>query len=763
MNAFAWLRSRLLLLSLAIALGIGSLVVVQLLESRSAIWQRALTTNTNLLFTVSHVLERTLEQADRGISHTVAVLEKSARTRAEDGAAFTLDDFLSGPGFELLFAAVADNGYGIQIVLDDTGRLVAASRPPPAGDWVFSHRFYFQRHQRQDDVGLFIGSPFLSSYDGLPSVAMSRRWNRADGSFGGVVVQTMKLSTLSNLFSSFELGPDSDINIFLGSGSVLLRFPYTGEHVGASLKGDATLERFISGGEGNFTGRGATDGVERLYLFRSLERFPIIVNVAQSTRSILGGWQASAIWLGATTLLLMAACVLLAIFAERELRAHRRTSLRLGQAERELRTIVDSLPVLVAYWDHQLINRMSNIAHQQWLGLSPEQMQGRHLDDLIEETHRLRIRPHLDAVLAGEAQRFEDEVADRNGVLRHTITNLIPDLDEGKVKGFFVLATDISRHRADRMALFEEKERFRVILESIKDAVITTDSLGRILYLNPTAEAMTGWSLDDARGLLMEEVMCVEATADGEPDACPLREALEERSTTLNKVERVLVSRDGQRINIENSAAPILDEEGRLRGAVVVFHDSGPVRAMANKMIHLALHDALTGLPNRRRLDQVGKHALLRAASGSQRLAVLYLDLDGFKQVNDEHGHAVGDELLVAVTRRLSARLRAGDSLYRQGGDEFVVLMERVDTYAETESLALRLIESCQKPVGVAGQRFTVTVSVGISLYPQDATDLAKLIQHADRGMYAAKGAGRNRHARIGMESSGVVSDETKA
>ena len=132
-----------------------------------------------------------------------------------------------------------------------------------------------------------------------------------------------------------------------------------------------------------------------------------------------------------------------------------------------------------------------------------------------------------------------------------------------------------------------------------------------------------------------------------------------------------------------------------------------------------------------------------------QRLAVLYLDLDGFKQVNDEYGHAIGDKLLVAVTRRMSARLRASDSLYRQGGDEFVVLMERVAAYEEAERLAMRLIESCQLPVGISGQRFTVTVSIGISLYPDDAANLTDLVQHADRGMYAAKGRGRNRHARI--------------
>ncbi|NLC36557.1 MAG: diguanylate cyclase, partial [Alcaligenaceae bacterium] len=463
--------------------------------------------------------------------------------------------------------------------------------------------------------------------------------------------------------------------------------------------------------------------------------------------TILKNWQRNALWLAGATLVLMVACVFLAVFAEQHLRAHRRTSQRLGQAERELRTIVDSLPALVAYWDNQLVNRMANIAHRQWLGLAPEDMVGRHVSEVTQTDRLLFTQPYLDAALAGETQVFEYDLVDADGALRHTLTTLIPDREEGEVKGLFLLVTDISARKTTEMALFEEKERFRVILESIKDGVITTDNQGRVRYVNPAAEAMTGWSLQEAREKNIEEVMLVESATGEDIGECPLQEVLSNRQDSRNKIELVLVSRAGERMHIENSAAPILNEQGQALGAVVVFHDSGPVRAMANKMIHLAQHDALTGLPNRRRLDLVGRQALLRAGSSGHKVAVLYLDLDGFKQVNDEHGHAVGDQLLVAITNRLSARLRSNDSLYRQGGDEFVVLMKRIDSYEDVERLAMRLIESCQTPVGVADQRFSITVSIGIGIYPDDALKLADLIQHADRGMYVAKGTGRNRYA----------------
>lgn len=722
--------SRLLVLAGAIALGIGALVLVLLMDSREATWHRATTSNENLLYTVGHVVERTLDSGDRGMRHAISVIERGG----------SLDP-------DKLFAGMPENGYGIQLVLDADGHIMAASSVPPPGDWSFADRPYFTVHRDNPDVGLFMGSPFISAFDGIPSVPLSRRWNRPDGSFGGVVVQTLKLTVLAKLFSSFELGPESGINIFLKDGSILIRFPYTGVYVGRSLAGTPNFERFAREKRGHFVGVAAIDNIERLYVFRTLERYPLIMNVAQSTETILGSWQRNAIWLGALTLLLMAACVGLAVLAERGLRAHRRTTHRLAQAERELRTIIDSLPVLVAYWDKDLINRMANSAHERWMGRSPDQLRGRRLDEVLDDSTCRELKLQLDAVLAGEHRMFERPLLDSQGKVRHTVCTLIPDLEDEAVKGFFSVVTDITEIKESQLALSQQQERFRIILESIKDGVITTDREGRVLYLNPAAEAMLGWNLESARGKLAEEVMQVEAPEGSDIIACPLHEVLTQHNASRSKVELILKGPRGVRIHIENSASPILDESGRLLGAVVVFHDSGPVRAIANKMSHLAQHDALTGLPNRRRLDAVGEQAFSQARDGSAQMAVLYLDLDGFKLVNDRHGHAVGDQLLVAVTRRMGASLRETDTLFRQGGDEFVVLMTDVASKDDAKALAERLIEVCRSPVEVAGYVFKATVSIGISLFPGDAVDFQSLIHYADEAMYRAKMSGRNGYA----------------
>ncbi|NYT26312.1 diguanylate cyclase [Alcaligenaceae bacterium] len=749
MNFPKWSKSRLLLLSLAIALGIGTLVLWQLHESRKAIWLRAEAANTNLLFTVSQVLQHTLEGVDHSIRHSVAMMEKAAHGSGGEPFLDALDD-------SLLFAAANRPGLGVQLVLDERGGVLRASESLPSNDWDFSDRDYFRVHQERADAGFVIGAPFISRRDGQASVAMSRRWNHADGAFGGVVVQTLKLSMLHDLFSSFELGPDSGINVILSNGDVVVRFPYTGRHVGSSLSGTENFERALRDGQGSFMGVAAIDKVERLYVFRSLEGFPVFVNVAQSRHAILGGWERNAVWLAGAMLALMSACVALAAAAERRLYTQRRIASRLRQAEHELRMVVDSLPVLVGYWDDRLINRMSNIAHWHWCGLTPEQMVGRHISELLPEERYRRVKPYMEATLAGEPQTFELSVPDKNGTVRDLVATYIPDRDGGRVKGLFVLVTDISERKATEMELFREKEQFRILLESIKDGVITTNPEGRILYLNPAAGAMTGWRLDEARGRRMEEVMKVEPPEGGAITSCPLREALDTRRAVKAKVEHVLVSRGGERVHIENSASPILDGQGELTGAVVVFHEVGQVRAMANRMTHLALHDALTGLPNRRRLEPVGRDALSLARSQGRGMAILYLDLDGFKQVNDEYGHAVGDELLLAVTRRLSARLRASDVMYRQGGDEFVVLMASIGAPEEAERLAIRLIESCRTPVSVEGKALMVTVSIGISMYPADGSDLDELIQRADRAMYAAKNDGRDGYAWTGRPPKGL-------
>src|SRR5690606_5358276 len=207
-----------------------------------------------------------------------------------------------------------------------------------------------------------------------------------------------------------------------------------------------------------FTGIAALGGMEQLYVYRTLEPFPLIVSVAQASASILDAWNRNALWLGGATLLLMCACVALAVFAERSLLAQRGTAQQLRQAQHELRTILDGLPVMIGYWDKNLVNRMSNEAHREWLGREPSQMVGRHIDDLLTPERRALLQPHIDRALAGEPQYFESVLPDQAGRPRYASSIFIPDYDGGQVKGFFVMVTDVSKRKKAEVALFQEKE-----------------------------------------------------------------------------------------------------------------------------------------------------------------------------------------------------------------------------------------------------------------------------------------------------------------
>ena len=208
----------------------------------------------------------------------------------------------------------------------------------------------------------------------------------------------------------------------------------------------------------------------------------------------------------------------------------------------------------------------------------------------------------------------------------------------------------------------------------------------------------------------------------------------------------VLVHRTtGQRFQVEQTASPITDRHGAVTGAVAVLRDVTDAVAMAERMAHLAQYDPLTDLPNRVLLQDRAQLAMAQARREGKSLAVMYLDLDGFKQINDTLGHAVGDQLLVQFAQRLQAGVRASDTVCRQGGDEFVVLLPGLDTPEAACGVARKILAACDTPFELAGRRVQVGLSGGIALFPQHGDSFDELSRHADDAMYAAKRGGRMR------------------
>jgi len=231
---------------------------------------------------------------------------------------------------------------------------------------------------------------------------------------------------------------------------------------------------------------------------------------------------------------------------------------------------------------------------------------------------------------------------------------------------------------ANAEALFEEKERAEVTLNSIGDAVMSCDINGRVTYLNLVAEKLTGWPRAEAAGRPVEEVFRIVDASTRSAAPNPMAAAIRENKTVLLHPNSILSRRDGIEAAIEDSAAPIHDRRGQVTGAVMVFHDVSTTRALSLKMSHQAQHDSLTDLPNRILLNDRLDQGMALARRHAQKLAVLFLDIDRFKNVNDSLGHDVGDRLLVLVAQRLRACVRSSDTVSRQGGDEFVILLSGI-------------------------------------------------------------------------------------
>lgn len=424
----------------------------------------------------------------------------------------------------------------------------------------------------------------------------------------------------------------------------------------------------------------------------------------------------------------------------------RRAEAALRDSEQRLRMVTDNIPAMVSYIDRDERYQFANPGVGSMFGMDSAQIIGRTMREVRGDALYEIVSEHVSRALRGERVSFEGVVSTGSRDM-HYRSVLVPDFGaRAEVRGMYAMTFDVTDLKNSERLLFEEKERAQVMLSSIGDAVIACDTELRVTFLNPIATDMTGWSAPDATGRHIDEVLRLIDLGTGAERLSPLAMAVSENRVVALQFNTAIERRDGVRSPIEDSAAPIHDREGQVVGGVMVFHDVSESRAMALKMSHQAQHDSLTDLPNRILFQDRLSQALAKVPQG-QAGAVMFIDLDHFKIINDSLGHPAGDLVLQEVARRLVAAVRNDDTVSRQGGDEFMVLLMRLFDPRDAARVAEKLFEAMRVPIEVEGRQLYVNISIGIALFPQDASEGHLLTRHSDTALYHAKQSGRNRYS----------------
>ena len=376
------------------------------------------------------------------------------------------------------------------------------------------------------------------------------------------------------------------------------------------------------------------------------------------------------------------------------------------------------------------------------IGQAPDWRTLVHSDDMSRV--QSAIRDHV----AGKTPIFESlhRMRHATGEWRWVISRAKAKVDDkGRLLRLVGVELDITERKLYEEALFREKESAQITLQSIGDGVITTDAKGIIDYVNPVAEALSGWRLEDSQGRAIEEVFRAFHEETCEPVENPLAVAIRRTRSIKSVRPMLLIRRDGNEIYVESTASPIRDGNGSVSGGVLVFHDVSEARELNRRLSYHASHDVLTGLVNRREFENRLERALKNVKARENSYALCCLDLDQFKIVNDTCGHSAGDALLGQVGALLKSKVRWRDTLARLGGDEFGILLESC-SLDEAMRTADTLREAVRNFKFTWEERtFRLGASVGVVPISPDNADVASVLSAADSACQAAKEAGRNR------------------
>jgi diguanylate cyclase (GGDEF)-like protein/PAS domain S-box-containing protein len=433
-----------------------------------------------------------------------------------------------------------------------------------------------------------------------------------------------------------------------------------------------------------------------------------------------------------------------------DITGRKRAEEALKESAGRFRSTFENAPIgmaLVSLDNHYL---RVNPAFCEMLGYSQEEVLSRRSLDITHPDDRGASTARTQALRKGTVDRdlLEKRYIHADGSIVWAISSVSLVRDSGGDPAYFVSQyQNITERKRAEEALERLSRRHEMVLKSAGEGIFGLSLQGVAAFVNPAAARMTGWDVEELLGQPLHDVLH-HTRLDGTPypsEECPIYAAFT-TGTTHSRDDEVFWRKDGTSFPVEYVSTPILIEDGEIVGAVVTFKDVTERKVLEEQLHHQAFHDPLSGLPNRALFMDRLEHALARANRRGGKVALLFIDLDNFKVINDSLGHEVGDQLLVAAAKRLKACLRLGDSAARLGGDEFTVLVEEVDRVGDAVRVAERIAEILQPPFAINQHEVFSTSSIGIALSSPPHAQPADLLRHADLAMYRAKHNGKARY-----------------
>jgi diguanylate cyclase (GGDEF)-like protein/PAS domain S-box-containing protein len=628
-------------------------------------------------------------------------------------------------------------------IIGPDGR-IRASTIPGWSPVDLSDREHFRVHIDAKEDKLYISKPVLGRVSGNLTIQLSRRITRADGSFDGVIVANLDPSYFARLYDSIEVGADGYIRIIGTDGVIRAAGGSIREEPGRSLASTQLFTRLASQPTGAFyTSSPLTDNVTRLVVYRAVKDLPLVVTIGRSSKEIfapLTAKQRSYNFVASLLTVLILAAVAHSVHGRLQLDAASE-ELRLQNAR--FHAALNNMPHGVSMYDRDGGFVVSNNRYLEMYGLPPEAAEiGTSFVKML--AHRMELdgtdgdpdeeaRGLMARLALGKPVFVRTKLADGRII---AITN--QPMADG---GFVATHEDITgRQRAER-ELRNTKNFLDTVIENVPMPLVVKDpQTQKFVFVNQAYEEFIGKPRSELIGQTVHDIYPRESAQYVVERDLEAAEAAR-TGTGLVKAEfPAMTSRGVRIINTLRLVAPGDEETPGL--LITVFEDVTDRRKVEEKIVHMAMHDALTGLSNRADFQSRLREALARVARGGQ-LAVLCLDLDNFKNINDALGHAVGDDLLRSVADRLQRCVREVDLVARLGGDEFAIIQNAIDSPGAAAALAQRIRDDIGKPFDLGGVQAVVNASMGIAVAPTDSTDPEQLLKQADMALYAAKAEGR--------------------